>query len=39
MSKNNEELKQDLGKLEEYFDLFGREIKEKERKYKAILDR
>ena len=36
--RNNEELKADLMKLEEYFDLFSKEIKEKEKKYKVILD-
>jgi len=28
----------DLVKLEEYYDLFAKEIKEKEKKYKANLD-
>ena len=36
--RNNEEIKADLVKLEEYFDLFSKEIKEKEKKYKVILD-
>lgn len=34
----NEELKADLAKLEEYYDLFNKEIKEKEKKYKFVLD-
>lgn len=36
--KSNEELKVDLLKLEEYYDLFSKEIKEKEKKYKTALD-
>lgn len=34
----NEELKADLAKLEEYYDLFNKEIREKEKKYKFVLD-
>lgn len=36
--KLNEDLKQDLNKLEEYYDLFSKEIREKEKKYKTNLD-